>query len=236
MDRIVDKWSKQILGRIGRSGRFASQGAVSSFDAVAGELVEGAPHAGKRLDLAFENILARVDCAVENHRADPVRKLLRIDRAQTCSVAGTEERQLLVAERRAQDIEISGHVLGTHLSQDFHTAAASSALIENRAGRFRAPGQRPSGNSGHDGVIVSFLVGVAVDGRLRAPDSAWIHRYDVEVFACGTVPPRVCDRGHESETRGSRAPGLTTTDPTRSFPVARMREIPSSMVGPSTAA
>ena len=131
---------KAHVGRAAQSLRNASQGLVERLGLAAAQVLE---------------VERRVDRAVERHRPDVVRELLRVARPDQGPVREAEVAQLLVADGRPDDVEVVGDRVGRQVRQRGviplrALAGVVPGRIDQRAAarrRRRATGRAPPARS-----------------------------------------------------------------------------------------
>ena len=180
-ERAVDEGAGERLEGGGRLARVPAERAVALLGALGGEGVEGLLEARGLGDGAVDGRLARVECAVEDQRADVLREVLGVGRPEPGAVGEAEVGQLLVAERRPQDVEVTGGVAGADVGEDVRADAVGAAL---RVLPVLLLGLGDPGRGGVDVEVAALdlplAVGEAVDRGRAGADTARVEADDVE--------------------------------------------------------
>ncbi len=230
-ERAVDEGAGERLEGGGRLARVPAERAVPLLGALGGERVEGLLEARGLGDGAVDGRLARVECAVEDQRADVLREVLGVGRPEPGAVGEAEVGQLRVAERGPQDVEVAGGVAGADVGEDVRADAVGAAL---RVLPVLLLGLGDPGRGGVDVEVAALdlplAVGEAVDRGRAGADTARVEADDVEPLrqrAVGSFAGAE-QRRHGAHARRTRA---TRVDHERSDLVAGRLEAQHAELG-----
>ena len=119
-------------------GRVGAQRAVLVFGAISRVVVECLLERRRLVDIGLDRVGVGIDRAVEDHRAHLVRIRLGVGRSDQRAVGVAQVGEHVVAECRAQAVQIPGHVDGADVGEEVGADLVDTARDELLLGRLDA--------------------------------------------------------------------------------------------------
>ena len=208
--------------------RISAQRATGRLRAIGGVVVEGHLEAGHLLDEGVQRILVRVDRAVENHGAHPIRELLDVGGTELGAVAVPQEIEPIFTERFADGVHILCRRSGSDFGEELLTHPVD-ALLRHRPVEILDVGD--TGRAVVDQCLPAprVLLGVAqtTQFRRRVTHPTGVEGDHVEMLGDGAVGQLVGEIHHRVDGRRPRSTGIHHQHPD---PVAARRDLDHSQI------